>query len=69
MFHLTHLNYSGRCGIILHCALIYIFHMTHEVQHLLFMFTDHFNSSSDQISKFFAYFSIGLLSSLFLIDF
>lgn len=54
-------------GIVQYCIvlLIYIFHMTHEVDNFLFMFID---ILSDEVSMSFAYLSIGL-ALFFLIDF
>lgn len=60
VFHLAHLNYYGRGGIILTCGFNLLFQMTHEVECHLFMFIDNFCSLSDEVSKSFAYFSIGL---------
>lgn len=59
VFHLAHLNY-GKGGIILTCGFNLLFHMTHEVECHLFVFTDNFSSLSDEVSKSSAYFSIGL---------
>lgn len=49
-------------GMVQDCTviLIYIFQMSQEVECFLFMFIDHFDIFSDEVSKSFVHFSTGL---------